>query len=297
MAGTVALSAREALVSRRPNAVISQRAAAPAPEVAEPLDQYQRADPGSVPAGSAALVGGLRARINQGGEAVRHAVEDNPLARRAAAELKAALGPLADRVGRWLDLHLKGRVTRNSSVLFGSGLRLNLPGLNLNGGTWANLYLPSVELARQAGGASRAVYVNYGADVDSPIGGLGWGRRGKANTEVNLFSVNASFDEKQQVLFLGVPGLFGVTLGRDVERGSYLTLLSAVPLTPLLFFGPLWTQSVDLYTPLLDPVIERVVKPLAGAIVRGMSAVGDLADHAWRGLKRWLAGEDAMERA
>lgn len=308
MAGAVALSPRELMVSRRPAAAEVRRSAATPDGKARALDRFEAPDPGAARAplpgavpveaeGAAALADSLRAALNRGGEAVRQALEDNALSRAAGRALQGALAPLIDRLGASLDEHVHGRVLRNTSLLMGSGLRLNLPGVNVNGGVWGNLYLPSVELARRAQGASQAMYVNYGADVESPLGGLGWGRRGKASAVVNLFFVTASFDEKQQVIFLGIPGIFGVTLGKDVERGSYVTLQNAIPLTPLLFFGPLWTQALELYTPLLDPVIEHVVRPVAGAIVKGVNAVAGAVDKAWRGLKTWLRGEDALEPA
>lgn len=301
----MALSAREALVARRSNAVVPQRTAAAESAPSAPVDLFERPDPvtaasapaGANPDGAAAAVDRLRGALNRGGEAARHVLEDNAFARGVSAALASTLGPLVDKLGAALDARVGGRVLRNSSLLVGSGLRLNIPGVNVNGGTWANLYLPSVELANKAGGASKAVYLNYGADLESPVGGMGWGKRGKASAVVNLFFLTASFDEKQQVIFLGIPGLFGVTLGRDVERGSYLTLQNAVPLTPLLLFGPVWTQALELYTPLLDPVIDHVVKPLAGAIVKGVSAVSHAVDKAWRGLKRWLRGDDVLEPA
>lgn len=300
MAGAIALSAREALVARRPGAGIPQRPAKPAPVAEAQIDRFERADPAALASDverPGAVADQLRATLNRAGEAARHALEDNAVARGVGEALSRTLAPLVDRLGAVLDRHVRGRVLRNSSLLVGTGLRLNIPGVNINGGTWANLYLPSVELANQAGAASKAVYLNYGADIESPLGGVGWGRRGKASAVVNLFFLTASFDEKQQVIFLGVPGIFGVTLGRDVERGSYLTLQNAIPLTPLLWFGPLWTQAFELYTPLLDPVIEHVVRPLAGAIVKGVNAVGSLVEKAWRGLKSWLRGDDALEPA
>lgn len=311
MAGALALSPRELMVSRRPGAAEAQRSAPIAEPKGGALDRYEAADPGASGTAAvgatalsatdaeagAALAESLRATLNRGGEAVRHALEDNAASRAAGQALQRTLGPLVDALGQQLDERVQSRVLRNTALLLGSGLRLNIPGVNLNGGVWGNVFLPSVELAKRAQGASKALYLNYGADVESPIGGLGWGRRGKASAVVNLFFVTASFDEKQQVIFLGVPGIFGVTLGRDVERGSYLTLQNAIPLTPLLFFGPLWTQALELYTPLLDPVIEHLVRPLAGAIVKGVGAVSSAVDKAWRGLKTWLSGAEALESA
>jgi hypothetical protein len=299
MGSPLALSAREALVARRPDAVQARRTAAtPAPRPAgtAPVDRFERAAP-PASADESGIADDMRRVLNDAGEAARRAIEDNALVRGTGAALKRTLAPLFDKVAGFLETHVKNRVLRNTSFLVGTGLRLNIPGVNINGGAWGNVYVPSVELAKKSDTPSQALYLNYGADVDSPVGGFGWGRRGRAGVVVNLFFLTASFDEKQQTLFLGIPGLFGITVGKDVERGSYATFQNAVPLTPLLMFGPMWTQSFEVYSPLLDPINNHVVRPIAGAIVKGISAVTGFVDTAWKGLKTWLRGEEALEPA
>jgi hypothetical protein len=300
---TVALHTREALVARRGPLSPAAPARTPTTGHARPTstvrDTFEK-KPVAAPPPSAAVDADedrgvaelVREALNKGGDALQRLVEDNAVAGRLGAFLDKHVAPAVDEVGAKLDDHVTNRTLRKSSFLVGTGLRLNIPGVNINGGVWTTAYVPSVELAKDKGGASKAVYVNYGADVESPLGGLGWGRRGKAAAVVNLFFLTASFDEKQQIVFIGIPGIFGVTLGKDVERGSYATFQNAVPLTPLLWFGPLWTQSFELYSPLLDPINDRVVRPVAQAITKAVGAVTGVVDKAVRAVKGWLRGDD-----
>ena len=84
-----------------------------------------------------------------------------------------------------------------------------------------------------------------------------------------------------------LPGLEHVTVEPTLKPGH------AIPLTPLLWFGPLWTQSFEVYSPWLDPINDRVVRPVASAIVKGVSAVSSGIEKAWRARGRYrrdLAG-------
>jgi hypothetical protein len=292
----ISLSARERLATQRvavtPPPASARPEAASATAIAAPVDVFEGSKTTSVTDADDLLMARVRGALNHAGTALQKALEENPAAERAGALLQEHVAPVVDAIGAALDKNVKGRVLRNTSFLVGTGLRLNLPGINLNGGVWSTLYTPSLELAKKAGGASNAFFLNYGADVESPVGGLGWGRRGRASAQVNLFFVTASFDEKQSVVFVGIPGIFGITLGSDVERGSYATFQNALPLTPLWFFGPLWTFGFEVYSPLLDPVTKYLVRPVAGAIVKGVQWVGDQLSRGYAAVTSWLRADD-----
>jgi hypothetical protein len=157
---------------------------------------------------------------------------------------------------------------RNTSLLVFGGLRVGA--FHFNAGATGMQYIPSMALAEKAGSFSGAMQFRYGADVQSPVGGVGWSTRGKASATVNLLVISASYDTTGECVFVGIPGVMGVTLGTDVERGSFVTLRASIPLTPLLFFGPMAMVGGTFYTPLLDGVNRVFTRPVAKALSKAV---------------------------
>jgi hypothetical protein len=302
--------------SHSPPSPITDAVQRPAPDF---VDGFARGAETTRPDATSPLVEQAKQHIEMFFGCLQTKLENNALSRAAGRATMIWLAPLIDALGRRVDqvLNAVGRgadrladrirgpqdahglvarlrmgsadllsrvVGRNSlrgtSLLLSAGVRLNIPGLNLNGGIWANQYFPSVALMQTKGSYAKAMYTNYGCDVESPIGAVGWGRRGRASAVLNLYFVSTFYDEKQEAVFLGIPGLLGVTFGRDLERGSYTTFTNSVPLTPLWIFGPMLTTVVEVYSPLIEPVNKYVTRPIAQRIralvcasTRGIDAV------------------------
>jgi hypothetical protein len=199
---------------------------------------------------------------------------------------------LAGRFLKWL----VGKDTLRSTALtvFG-GARMNLISEKLNAGVGGGMYFPSFkqrdELRERQGvepgkdSYFDVIAFDWGASAASPVAGAGWSSRGGAGAGVNLYFVSASFNAMTERVFIGVPGLWGVTLGRDTERGSEINFGTHAGLAGGPALGAYVTYGVSLHTPLLDPVNKFVTRPIARVIVEVTGAVVKGTKWAWEKLR------------
>lgn len=228
----------------------------------------------------------------------------------------AAVGiTMAGRFLKWL----AGKDTlRSTAITVFGGLRVNLVSEALNAGVGGGLYFPSFKErdaksaavkaaaaaaaaaagaapAEQAGDAKRTtdrktsyfdvIAFDWGASACSPVAGGGWNSRGGGGMGVNLYFVSATFNSMTERVFIGVPGVWGVMLGRDVERGSEINFGNNVGLAGGPDLGVYATYGVSLHSPLLDPVNKYVTRPIAKVIVQVSRKVADAATWSWQKLR------------
>jgi hypothetical protein len=192
------------------------------------------------------------------------------------AKALAAGISMAGRFLKWL----AGKDTlRSTAITVFGGVRMNLASEKLNAGVGAGLYFPSFKQKDESGKDSYfdVLALDWGASACSPIAGAGWNSRGGAGAGVNLYFISATFNSTTERVFIGVPGVWGVTLGRDTERGSEINFGSAVGLAGGPALGAYAGYGVSLHTPLLDPVNKYVTRPIAKVIVDISRGVADTA--------------------
>ncbi|OGQ89304.1 MAG: hypothetical protein A2289_24790 [Deltaproteobacteria bacterium RIFOXYA12_FULL_58_15] len=149
----------------------------------------------------------------------------------------------------------------NVIMSFGAGNYL------LNDRIYASMYFPSLEESTNNGSYTDSMYLDYGNALDSMVPYVAWGRRGRTAAGVNIGFFSAFYDDKQYGIWVGWPGVWGVSLGKDSERGAYTSFGTSlpVPLCPLLFFFP--GTGVKVYSPFLNP-LEKLGRPAAKFMVK-----------------------------
>ncbi len=186
--------------------------------------------------------------------------------------------------GKFLKWLVGKDTLRSTAIAVFGGVRANLISQKLNAGVGGGLYFPSFKERDASGKASYfdVIAFDWGVSACSPVAGAGWNSRGGAGAGVNLYFVSATFNAMTERVFIGIPGVWGVTLGRDRERGSEINFGNNVGLGGGESAGAYATYGVSLHTPLLDPVNKYVTRPIAKAIVHASRAVVDGATWVWQ---------------
>lgn len=189
--------------------------------------------------------------------------------------------------GKFLKWLVGKDTLRSTALTVYGGLRANLVSQSLNAGVGGGLYFPSFRKLEESGKSSYfdVVAFDWGVSACSPVAGGGWNSRGGTGAGVNLYFVSATFNALSERVFIGIPGVWGVTLGRDVERGSEINFGNAIGLTGGGAAGTYATWGVAVHTPLLDPVNQYVTRPIAKVIVGLSKKVAEGAAWAWKKLR------------
>jgi hypothetical protein len=226
----------------------------------------------------------FKAYFAKGGSAVLKVVSDvfdgmAEVVHKGAKGLAAAV-TVTGKFLKWL----VGKDTlRSTAISVYGGLRMNAVSQKLNGGVGGGFFFPSFKdadelIASKARVPSKksdkppetyadCVVFDWGVSAASPVAGAGWNSRGGAGAGVNLYFIAATFNEMTERVFIGIPGVWGVTLGRDRERGSEVNFGNGVGLVGGPKLGAYATYGVAVHTPLLDPVNKYVTRPIAKCIV------------------------------
>ncbi len=167
------------------------------------------------------------------------------------------------------------------------GLRAHVGSPQYNAGVGGALYFPPAKRASLHDGQTYAdaVVFNWGVSAASPVVSAGFSDRGGVGAGVNLVFVAASFNALTERVFVGIPGVWGVTLGSDLERGSEISMGSAVGVDAASRVGAYATYGVTLHTPLLDPVNTFITRPIAKVVVATAEGLKDVAMTLWRALR------------
>lgn len=201
--------------------------------------------------------------------------------------------------GKFLKWLVGKDTLRSTAVTVFGGVRANLISQKLNAGVGGGLYFPSFKERDASGKESYfdVIAFDWGVSACSPVAGAGWNSRGGAGAGVNLYFVSATFNEMSERVFIGIPGVWGVTLGRDKQRGSEINFGNNVGLAGGEAVGAYATYGVSLHTPLLDPVNNYVTRPIAKAIVHLSRAVADGATWVWQRVRGTRAKDSTSSPA
>jgi hypothetical protein len=177
---------------------------------------------------------------------------------------------------------------RSTALTFFGGLRVNAISQKLNAGFGGGIYFPSFKEkdGKSPDSYCDAIAFDWGVSAASPVVGAGWNSRGGAGAGINLYFVSATFNDMTERVFIGVPGVWGVTLGRDKERGSEVNFGSSSGVAGGEKLGAYLSYGVSLHTPLLDPVNKYVTRPIAKVIVELGNAVLAAAKWTYRKVRR-----------
>lgn len=206
------------------------------------------------------------------------------LAHKGAKALAAGI-TVAGKFLKWL----VGKDTlRSTALTVYGGVRANLISQSLNAGVGGGLYFPSFNQRDASGKQSYfdVIAFDWGVSACSPVAGAGWNSRGGSGAGVNLYFISATFNDMTERVFIGIPGVWGVTLGRDKERGSEINFGNNIGLAGGDAAGAYATYGVSLHTPLLDPVNKYVTRPIAKAIVHLSRKVAEGAGWVWQKIKK-----------
>lgn len=160
-----------------------------------------------------ALEGGLRSRIAEGGSLLAKGQVLTLRALSSGLELAGKVVRAGARtaalaltfVGRATSALFGTEVLRHTAVELTGGVRMGFLGRALNAGTFGAVFFPSLAMAEAEGSYAKAVFFDDGAGVATPVMSVGRNRRGKANVGLSLFFARATFDDKTESLFLGIP--------------------------------------------------------------------------------------------
>jgi hypothetical protein len=174
--------------------------------------------------------------------------------------------------GRVLQKVLGSDTLRHTSLAVSGGARVHIGAKNFNAGVSGTVVFPSVAVKDAHPDAEYADVVGFdwGVGASTPIGGVSVNSKQGFGVAVNLYFVSASMTDTSERLFVGIPGLWGVTVGRHAERGSELNISGNIGLSGGPAFGAYLTEGVSVYSPLLDPVNKYVTRPIVTCIVKGM---------------------------
>jgi len=191
---------------------------------------------------------------------------------------------------------------RSIGINVWGGIRLNLGSKKLNFGGTGTLWFPPLHADDAQDGKSTqgdptkdyadSMFFDYGVSASTPAGGGGWSKSIGAGYGVNLFFLSASVSEKSESIFVGVPGLFGVTIGRDTLRGSYTAFGGGTPLLGGAKLGLYASHGFAVHTPLLDPVNDYVTRPAAKALTKVTEKVIGTFKQLWSGTKSFFGGAE-----
>jgi hypothetical protein len=167
------------------------------------------------------------------------------------------------------------------------GLRAHVGSPQYNGGVGGALYFPPANKAPSTDGQTYAdaVVFNWGVSAATPVVSAGFSDRGGIGAGVNLIFIAASFNALTERVFVGIPGVWGVTLGSDLERGSEISVGASVGVDAASRVGAFANYGVTLHTPLLDPVNKFVTRPIAKVVVTAAEGVKDAAVAVWRAVR------------
>jgi len=197
---------------------------------------------------------------------------------------KRTVGSLLTFAGRCAQAIFGGEALRQSALHFSGSIKMNAISHAFNAGPGFSIFLPSIEAAEKAGSYYDAMVMSYGASAATPVMSAGWDRRSKVGANINLIFLAASFNEKSESVFVGVPGFFGVIIGKDVERGSYVCLAQGVPFLGTPALGAFAGWSVAAFSPAFDGLNKWITRPVARAIGTTANAVsagaGWVVNHA-----------------
>jgi hypothetical protein len=186
--------------------------------------------------------------------------------------------------GRFVKWLLGTDTLRSTGITVFGGVRVNCVSQKMNAGVGGGMYFPTFKAREQAGAESYfdMVAFDWGYSAASPVAGAGWNSRGGAGAGINLYFVSATFNDMTERVFIGIPGVWGVTLGRDKERGSEINFGNFFGLAGGEQLGAYASYGISLHTPLLDPVNKYVTRPIAMVIVGLSNAVARGAKAIWK---------------
>ena len=147
------------------------------------------------------------------------------------------------------------------------GVRANFVSKKFNAGGGGVVYFPGVGAKDKTGNYTDAMMMEWGLSAATPVGGVAYNSRRGVGAKVNLIFMSASFDEYAEKVFVGVPGVWGVTFGRDKERGSEMSIGSAAGIGGDESLGAYATYGVTMHSPIFDPVNKYFTRPVAKTIV------------------------------
>jgi hypothetical protein len=167
------------------------------------------------------------------------------------------------------------------------GLRAHVGSPQYNAGIGGAFYFPPANKTPSTDGQiyADAVVFNWGVSAATPVVSAGFSDRGGVGAGVNLVFFAASINALTERVFVGIPGVWGVTLGRDLERGSEISVGSAVGVDAASRVGAFATYGVALHTPLLDPVNKLITRPVARAVVAAADVVKETSQLVWRAVR------------
>jgi hypothetical protein len=217
----------------------------------------------------------------------------------AHAGLKG-VGAAVSFVGKALGKLLGKDSLRATGINVWGGIRLNVGSKKFNVGGSGSLFFPPLNAddARDATGEGDrywdAMVFDYGVGGATPAGGLGWSKKGGKGWGVNLFFLSAGVSEISESVFVGIPGVFGVTVGRDALRGSFTAFGGSTPLLGGAKLGLYASHGFAVHTPLLDPVNKYFTRPVAKAITKTTEKVVGGVKLLWNGMRSLLGGSGSM---
>jgi hypothetical protein len=171
--------------------------------------------------------------------------------------------------GKCLKKLLGSETLRATGLNVWGGIRLNLISKKLNFGGGASLFFPALNSddGTKEGGEKKSYFdglvADWGVSAATPAGGGGWSKKDGKGAGVNLFFLSASFNEKSESVFIGIPGVMGVTIGRHTERGSFTAFGGGIPLLGGPKLGLYANHGFAVHTPLLDPINKVITRPVA----------------------------------
>jgi hypothetical protein len=196
---------------------------------------------------------------------------------------------------------------RSIGINVWGGVRLNLGTKKFNFGGSGTFFFPPLNSDDAQDGKSAsgdatkdyadAMFFDYGVGAATPAGGGGWSKKTGAGYGVNLFFLSASVSKMSESVFVGVPGVFGVTIGRDALRGSFTAFGGGTPLLGGAKLGLYASHGFAVHTPLLDPVNEKFTRPVAKTLTKVTEKIVGTFKTLWSGAKSLFGGDEPAAEA
>lgn len=191
---------------------------------------------------------------------------------------------------------------RNTGINVWGGLRVNIGSKKFNFGGSGNLFFPPLNSddaqdgKRPDGDQTKdyadSMFFDYGVGGATPVGGAGWSKKTGGGIGVNLFFLSASVSKMSESVFVGIPGVFGVTIGRDTLRGSFTAFGGGTPILGGPKLGFYASHGFAVHTPLLDPINEKLTRPVAKTLSNVTEKIVGTCKTLWSGVKSWFGDDE-----